>query len=146
MRNTEWLDRWEYPFAPHYFETTAGRIHYVDEGEGAPVLMVHGTPTWSFLYRRLIKDLSRDHRVIAADNLGFGLSDKPEGWSYLAGSFRVDVADELHLPPLPAPGLQRQVFVPEITRLLQLAERGLARRLITEEADFPKLLAQKFVA
>jgi haloalkane dehalogenase len=83
MRNTDWIDRGEYPFEPHYFETPAGRIHYVDEGEGAPVVMVHGTPTWSFLYRRLIKDLSRDHRVIAVDNLGFGLSDKPEGWSYL---------------------------------------------------------------
>jgi haloalkane dehalogenase len=74
----DWLDREEYPFGAHFFETPAGRIHYVDEGEGPPVLMVHGTPTWSFLYRRLIKDLSRDHRVIAVDNLGFGLSDKPE--------------------------------------------------------------------
>lgn len=83
MRYVGWIDRGEYPFRPHYFETPAGRIHYVDEGEGDPILLVHGTPTWSFLYRRLIKDLSRDHRVIAADNLGFGLSDKPVGCSYL---------------------------------------------------------------
>ena len=83
MKDTDWIDRGEYPFEPHYFETQAGRMHYVDEGAGEPVLLVHGTPTWSFLYRRLIKDLSRERRVVAVDNLGFGLSDKPEGWSYL---------------------------------------------------------------
>jgi haloalkane dehalogenase len=54
----------------------------VDEGRGPAVLLVHGTPTWSYLYRLLIRDLARDHRVIAVDNLGFGLSDKPAGWGY----------------------------------------------------------------
>ncbi len=72
----------EYPFQPHYLELQAGRLHYVDEGQGEPVLLVHGTPTWSFLYRHLIKGLSGDFRVIAPDHLGCGLSDKPERWSY----------------------------------------------------------------
>ena len=82
MSNATWIDRNDYPFASHYFQTPAGRMHYLDEGSGSPVVMVHGTPTWSYLYRDLIRKISRHHRVIAADNLGFGLSDKPEGWSY----------------------------------------------------------------
>jgi haloalkane dehalogenase len=63
-------------------DVDAGRMHYVDEGEGPVVVMVHGTPTSSFLYRHLIRDLSQDHRVIAMDHIGFGRSDKPEDWSY----------------------------------------------------------------
>lgn len=82
MSNEPWIDTTQYPFKPHYFQTGAGRMHYLDEGSGSPVVLVHGTPTWSYLYRQLIKTLSRNHRVIAPDNLGFGLSDKPEGWSY----------------------------------------------------------------
>lgn len=83
MLDTDWIDRREYPFKQHFIELDAGRMHYVDEGVGAPLMLIHGTPTWSFLYRRLIKDLSKNYRVIAPDHLGFGLSDKPAGWSYL---------------------------------------------------------------
>jgi pimeloyl-ACP methyl ester carboxylesterase len=54
-----------------------GAMHYVDEGEGQPVLCVHGNPSWSFLYREFIKGLSGENRVIAPDHIGFGLSDKP---------------------------------------------------------------------
>ncbi|MCJ8165796.1 alpha/beta fold hydrolase [Pontibacter sp. E15-1] len=57
-------------------------MHYVDEGEGPPIVMVHGTPVWSFLYRNLIKILRKKYRCIAMDMLGFGLSDKPKDWSY----------------------------------------------------------------
>lgn len=77
-----WVDASEYPFASHTFETGGGRMHYVDEGDGPPVVLVHGTPTWSFLYRHLIAGLSRTHRVIAPDHLGFGLSDKPADAPY----------------------------------------------------------------
>jgi pimeloyl-ACP methyl ester carboxylesterase len=73
----DWLDRALYPFTNHYVDTDEGRMHYVDEGAGTPVVLVHGTPTWSFLYRHLIARLATRHRVIAVDNLGFGLSDKP---------------------------------------------------------------------
>jgi haloalkane dehalogenase len=57
-------------------------MHYVDEGSGPAVVLVHGTPVWSFLYRDLIRNLSADHRCIAMDHIGFGLSDKPRGWGY----------------------------------------------------------------
>jgi haloalkane dehalogenase len=59
-----------------------GQLHYLDEGHGDPIVMVHGNPAWSFLYRHLIRGLSPDHRCIALDHIGFGLSDKPSGWSY----------------------------------------------------------------
>jgi haloalkane dehalogenase len=77
-----WLDRTEYPFAAHYFQTEHGQMHYVDEGQGEVVLMIHGTPEWSFAYRKLVKGLSKDYRCIAPDFLGFGLSDKPASYSY----------------------------------------------------------------
>lgn len=83
MGDTGWIDRNEYPFATHHFQTAAGRMHYVDEGSGEVVLMLHGNPAWSFLYRKLIKRLSPHYRCIAPDYLGFGLSDKPYDWSYL---------------------------------------------------------------
>lgn len=79
----DWIDRTEYPFDSHYFQVPAGRMHYIDEGSGPPVVMVHGNPTWSFLYRHLVKQLRPDYRCIAMDHLGFGLSDKPEDWTYL---------------------------------------------------------------
>lgn len=81
MMASEWINRTEYPFQPHFLEVADGRMHYVDEGRGAPVVMVHGTPTWSFLYRRLIARLTDTHRVVAPDHIGFGLSDKPREWS-----------------------------------------------------------------
>lgn len=83
MQAPPWLDRAEYPFAPHYFQLPAGRMHYLDEGSGKPILFVHGTPTWSFLYRKLIRRLSSEYRCLAVDHLGFGLSDKPEGFVYI---------------------------------------------------------------
>ena len=58
MGKPDWIDRNEYPFTPHYFQTPAGKLHYVDEGQGEVVVMLHGNPAWSFLYRKLIKRLS----------------------------------------------------------------------------------------
>ncbi len=83
MVDTGWIDREEYPFESHFFDVPAGRLHYVDEGSGQPVVMVHGNPAWSFLYRDLVKRLRVGYRCIAVDHLGFGLSGKPEEWSYL---------------------------------------------------------------
>ena len=83
MSNVSWIDRKEYPFESRYFAVPAGRLHYVDEGAGSPIVMVHGNPTWSFLYRDLIKRLKSKYRCVAMDHIGFGLSDKPEEWSYL---------------------------------------------------------------
>jgi haloalkane dehalogenase len=65
----------DYPFAPHYVDLDGMRLHYVDEGTGAPVLLLHGEPTWSFLYRRVIPPLVRaGARAVAPDYLGFGKS------------------------------------------------------------------------
>lgn len=71
-----------YPFEPHYAETSDGlRVHYVDEGprDAAPVLLLHGEPSWSYLYRSMIPVLTAaGHRCIAPDLVGFGRSDKPD--------------------------------------------------------------------
>ena len=77
-----WLDTQEYPFDSKYLEVDAGRMHYIDEGAGAPIVMLHGNPTWSFLYRNVVKKLSKHYRCIAIDLIGFGLSDKPDDWGY----------------------------------------------------------------
>ena len=69
-----------YNFSPHYIEIEGLRIHYVDEGDGnaKPVLLMHGEPTWSYLYRKMIPPIANaGHRVIAPDLMGFGRSDKP---------------------------------------------------------------------
>src|SRR5262245_48366233 len=71
-----------YPFESRWFETDGIRVHYIDEGTGRPILMCHGNPTWSFLYRKLIGRLRGRFRCVAADYPGFGLSDRPEGYGY----------------------------------------------------------------
>lgn len=77
VASTPWLDRALYPFAPHRFEVDGHSLSYVDEGQGSPILFVHGTPSWSFEWRHSIAALRKNHRCIALDHLGFGLSDKP---------------------------------------------------------------------
>lgn len=82
MNSPKWLDRILYPFAHHTLDLPAGKMHYVDEGQGEPIVFVYGTPTWSFVWRQQIKTLSRNYRCIAVDHLGFGLSEKPAGFGY----------------------------------------------------------------
>lgn len=72
-----------YDFEPHYTEQEGLRMHHLDEGNGSPLLLLHGEPTWSFLYRKMIPPLvAAGHRVVAPDYFGFGRSDKPalESW------------------------------------------------------------------
>lgn len=71
-----------YPFTSRYATIGGHQYHYVDEGQGPPVVLVHGNPTWSFCYRNIIADLRCDHRVIAMDHVGCGLSDKPSRKNY----------------------------------------------------------------
>ncbi|HKJ77656.1 MAG TPA: alpha/beta fold hydrolase [Gammaproteobacteria bacterium] len=71
-----------YPFTSHWLECDGGVLHYLDEGEGFPVLLLHGNPTWSFLYRDVIKALRGHCRCIAPDYPGFGLSTAPPGYGY----------------------------------------------------------------
>jgi haloalkane dehalogenase len=74
----QWLDRDEYPFQTRRL----GGLSLVDEGRGPPILFSHGTPTWSFEWRHLVRALAPDHRCLAPDHLGFGLSDRPRGADY----------------------------------------------------------------
>ena len=66
-----------YDFEPNYVEQDGLRLHYLDEGDGPAVLLLHGEPTWSYLYRKVIPELTPTARAIAPDYLGFGRSDKP---------------------------------------------------------------------
>ena len=82
--NEQHNDNWRrlYPFESHFLDLAGHRYHYLDEGRGPPLLMVHGNPTWSFYWRDLIVALRTGHRVIAVDHVGCGLSDKPQSYSY----------------------------------------------------------------
>ncbi len=71
-----------YPFVSHYLSFEQVRMHFVDEGTGHVLLMVHGNPTWSFFWRRLIRDLRDRYRIVAPDHIGCGLSDKPQRYPY----------------------------------------------------------------
>jgi pimeloyl-ACP methyl ester carboxylesterase len=76
------IDRSAYPFTSRWLDIPVGRMHYVDEGHGEPILFVHGTPTWSFEWRHLIRAFAPTHRCIAPDHIGFGLSDRPRDFPY----------------------------------------------------------------
>jgi haloalkane dehalogenase len=72
-----------YEFEPHYAQLDGLRLHYVDEGEGEPIVCFHGEPTWAYLYRKMLPPLvEAGHRVVCPDYAGFGRSDKPteRGW------------------------------------------------------------------
>ncbi len=71
-----------WPFAPHFFEGAGFKMHYADEGAGAPILCLHGEPTWGYLYRNFIPPLAASHRVIVPDHMGFGKSATPESRDY----------------------------------------------------------------
>ena len=77
-----WLDQSEYPFQANYFEINGHRLHYLEEGQGETILFLHGTPSWSFDYRNVIKTLRLNYRCVTLDYIGFGLSDKPEHYDY----------------------------------------------------------------
>jgi len=102
------IDRSLYPFTSRFMELGDGTtLHYIDEGEGSPALVfLHGNPTWSFLYRRLIAGLAPDHRCIAVDYPGFGLSTPAPGFDFTAAEQARVVAEFVERL-----GLRRVVFV-----------------------------------
>ncbi len=71
-----------YPFDSHWLDLDGLGMHYVDEGAGQPIVMVHGNPTWSFYFRELIREFRTTHRVVVPDHIGCGLSDKPGDAEY----------------------------------------------------------------
>ncbi|GAB3204329.1 alpha/beta fold hydrolase [Nocardia tengchongensis] len=77
-----WVPRDSYPFEHRYLDLVGARVHYVDEGVGPPLLLLHGNPTWSFLYRELITHLRGQFRCIAVDYPGFGLSRPGPGYGF----------------------------------------------------------------
>lgn len=82
MTTPAWLDRDQWPWQPRWCDVSGGRLHYVDEGTGPAVVLVHGTPTWGFEWRHVIRALSPSARVVVPDHLGFGLSDRPADADY----------------------------------------------------------------
>jgi len=134
-----------FTFAPHYVEQDGLRLHYVDEGAGEPILLLHGEPTWSFLYRKLIPTLTGQGRCVAPDYFGFGRSDKPteRGWySYdrHAASIR-RVVQELDLRGLTVVvqdwggpiGFRLCVDEPERVARLVVLNTGIGARAPSEE-------------
>lgn len=72
----------DYDFSPHWFEHEGVRQHYLDEGAGAPLLMLHGNPTWSYMWRALVREFRPGHRCVVPDHVGMGLSDRPGESAY----------------------------------------------------------------
>ena len=88
------VDRLLFPFESRFLSLRSGaRVHYVDEGEGPVLLFLHGNPTWSFLYRKIIKNLASSFRCIALDYPGFGLSSTPTGRSFAPEEHAAVVAE-----------------------------------------------------
>ena len=83
-----------FPFTSRWFDSSVGPIHYIDEGDGPAVLLMHGNPDWSFLYRDIITALGPEVRCIAPDYPGFGLSVHPDGYGYMPAE-HADVVLEL---------------------------------------------------
>ena len=75
-------DKALFPFESKWFDGAGPRVHYIDDGKGRAVVMFHGNPTWSFLYRKVINQLKGQFRCIAVDYPGFGLSERPSGYRY----------------------------------------------------------------
>ncbi|MCL1143623.1 alpha/beta fold hydrolase [Shewanella gaetbuli] len=70
------------PFESHFLDRKGIKLHYINEGQGEPVVMVHGNPSWSYYYRNLVSALSENHQCIVPDHIGCGLSDKPDDPQY----------------------------------------------------------------
>lgn len=87
------VDPAAFPFATREIPLTAGRMRYVSEGDGPPILFVHGTPTWSFDWRHLIAAFRGRFRCVAPDLLGFGRSERPAGFSYTPEAHAVALAE-----------------------------------------------------
>ncbi len=73
-----WVSDQLFPFESRFFDSKSGRMHYVDEGEGGPIVFVHGNPSWSFEFRGLIRQLRGRFRCVAPDHIGFGLSERSQ--------------------------------------------------------------------
>ena len=119
----------DFPYEPHYLDLTGGldglRFHYVDEGQGKPVLLLHGEPTWAYLYRKMIPSLSAGARVIVPDLIGFGRSDKPTDRDWYSFERHVDSVVQLI----------RHLDLEEITVVVQDWGGPIGLRAATQHRD-----------
>lgn len=126
-----WLDRSAYPFVVHSTRLPSGSaMRFVDEGRGEPILFVHGTPSWSFEWRHVIKALSGTRRCIAPDLLGFGLSERPRDFSYTPEAHARELATFVDALGLRNITLVVHDFGGPIALPLVLEGRGIVRRLV----------------
>ncbi|MDZ4184029.1 MAG: alpha/beta fold hydrolase [Desulfuromonadales bacterium] len=137
-----------YPFSGHYHDLNGLKYHYLDEGQGETVVMVHGNPTWSFYYRNLVLALRDNYRVIVPDHIGCGLSDKPvdSGYSFTLQQ-RVDDLEAL----LEALGLREKItlVLHDWGGMIGMAYASrhperIARLVILNTSAFPLPAAKKF--
>lgn len=138
----------DYPFTSHWFTHANGlKQHFLDEGQGPPVLMLHGNPTWSYYWRHLITALSGTHRCIVPDHIGMGLSDKPDDTRYgFSLAERVDDLDAL-MAALGAPS-QLTLVVHDWGGMIGFAwacrhPERIARLVILNTAAFPMPVMKK---
>ena len=125
------MDREAFPFRSRFLAIAHGRrVHYIDEGEGEVLLFVHGTPTWSFEWRHCIRALSRTHRCVAMDNLGFGLSDRPRDFDYRPESHAAVLRAFVERLELRDVTLVVHDFGGPIGLPLALGEASVVRRLV----------------
>jgi haloalkane dehalogenase len=116
----------EYGFEPHYVDLDGLRLHYLDEGQGDPIVCFHGEPTWSYLYRKMIPPLvAAGHRVIAPDYAGFGRSDKPTDRSWYTYDRHVELIA----------GLLEEVGVEDATVVVHDWGGPIGLRWATENPD-----------
>lgn len=118
----------DYPFAPNYVDVEGYRIHYVDAGprDGDLILLMHGQPSWSYLYRHMIPLLTAEgYRVIAPDLVGFGKSDKPLNQS--------DHSYQMHVDVMTA--FARQLDVQDVTLFAQDWGGLIGLRMVAEDSD-----------
>jgi haloalkane dehalogenase len=95
-RRPAWVPDDLFPFESRFADVGGARVHYLDEGSGSPLLMLHGNPTWSFLYREIVAGLRDRYRCIAVDHPGFGLSQPPRGYGFTPAE-HADVLEQLVL-------------------------------------------------
>ena len=124
------VDRVAYPFRSRWHTLAEGRMHYVDEGAGEPILFVHGTPTWSFEWRHLIRALSPSCRCVAPDLIGFGLSDRPKGFGYTPEAHSRALAEFVETMQLGSFTLVVHDYGGPIALPLALRRPGIVRRLV----------------
>ena len=126
----DWVDRAAYPFEHRWAKLPAGWMHYLNEGSGQPILFVHGTPTWSFEYRHLVRALRDRFRCVAPDHFGFGLSERPSQLRYSAEEHAENLARFVDHLGLASFDLLVHDFGGPIGLPLALAGTGRVRRLV----------------